>query len=168
MGCGTQIILMAIILAIFFLTPLPRYFVSLVPSGIKDFMFYSVYRNITLSDKTTHYDVPFTLENKGPLPILGRNTGLCFTFESHAIDGEILDQARRNTAIADIIAIDRKSAQYKLEAVTVSSENKDTVICQKFSLDYSVLPEDIKALQIRPEKSFTASKIVWSTAIDVR
>ena len=161
-------------LGIFFTSPIPPYLMSLVPDTYTKSIFSSVYKEVTLDDQPQQISKPIKYAQSEPLPVLGRGTGICFAFDSsiskeneNAIDVERLQAASRGIAIAEIIALATDKTEYKLDNITLSDREEQSVICQMFSLRDSLFPRAVKAIYIRPIKPFTPSKVTWATAKDI-
>lgn len=154
-------------LCLLFLSPLPAYFVSLIPKSIIKSAIHPLYQNITLDETPGTLTAPKQYQATKPLPVLGRNTGICFTFSA--------TDAKTQKPIAKIIAIDTDKTEYTLSDVSLSKrenpKDKDkniTTICQKFGTQDSLLPEAIQSVQIIPKKPLTPTKILWATRKDLR
>ncbi len=157
-----------ICLGIFFVSPLPPLLFSLIPNSVVKFAVSSAFQNITLDESPSTLNSPKKYQASENLPILGRNSGICFIFDH--IDENRKDNARRGIKIAEIIAIGKDKKEYMLDNVTMDEINNEqtSVICQKFSrANTSIMPDFITEIYIRPLKPFTPIKIIWATKKDI-
>jgi len=159
-------------------TPLYSILMHITPDSWQGALLSPIYRNIHLSEDTQKFDAPMEipLPAPGTLPVLGFDTGICFSFYSTIsnpdpsyISANQLKAAKAGKVIAEIIAIGMHDKyEYKVQsttyAETIDRDNKImSVICQKFGRAYATTPKKIKALYIRPIQPFTAEKTVWKS-----
>ena len=170
----TLFILILLGLGAFFMSPIPSYFRSLIPESFVKSIFSDAYQDVTLDDNPERLKEPKKYAKTEPLPVLGRGTGICFSFAStiaeenkSAIDKKRLEGAKHGEIIAEIIAISTDKTEYVLDNVTLNETQDKSILCQKFSARSSLFPEGIKAVYIRPLRPFTPSTIIWATAKDV-
>lgn len=161
-------------LAAFFMSPIPSYFRSLIPESFMKSVFSDAYQDVMLDENPERLKEPKKYAGTEPLPVLGHGTGVCFSFAStiatenkSAIDKKRLEGAKHGETIAEIIAISTDKREYVLDNVTLNETKNKSVICQKFSVRSSLFPDGIKAVYIRPLRSFTPSTIIWATAKDI-
>lgn len=165
-------------LALFMFTPLPTLLIKLTPTSIKSKILSPLYRETTLSNDLTHFKKPMklTIPPPGTLPVLGFDTGICFSFyatmaapNATYIDSKTLAATKRNQPLAEIIAIGKENGyEYHLKSTSYreSIDKKNhvfSIVCQKFGRAYASTPNAIKALYIRPLTPFTAHKTLWNT-----
>ena len=165
----TSFLLILIGLAAFFISPLPRYMISLIPEPLIRSVFSPIVQDITLDETPGHFAEPRKYEHTEPLPVLGRDTGLCFIFET--LNARSIEKAKRGKPVAEIIAVNMENKEYTLDNVTLTkgkNDDKKFILCQKFSRNDSLIPDKITAVYIRPLSPFTPSKIVWATMKDFR
>ncbi len=179
-GSKISIILILLILG-YFLTPLPRYALSLIPeSWIQDWLS-SHYQTIVLHEGVDTIDAPRKFHSSTPLPVFGLESGICFYFHSTTqnenralLKSEHMDIARRTGVIAEIIAIDLNKKEYNLDVgefleFEYETDKPYSIICQKFNRQYSLPPEQIDAIYVRPFLPFfTPYKVTWETIKSVR
>ncbi len=150
-------------LGAFFISPAPRYLISLIPDSLIKSSMKSMYQEIDLSNNDVPLAQPQKYTHTSPLNVLGHNSGICFLFNKENIDKKISNRAQRGREIAEIIALSMRGVEYILDEVTLDKDENTTVICQKFGLRYSVTPDQIKAIYIRPLSPLTPHKIKWVT-----
>ena len=165
----TSFLLILIGLAAFFISPLPGYMISLIPESFIRSVFSPVVQDITLDKTPGHFKEPRKYKHTEALPVLGRDTGLCFIFET--LDTRSIEKAKRGKPVAEIIAVSMENKEYTLDNVTLTegrSDDKKFVLCQKFSRNDSLIPDKITAIYIRPLTPFTPLRVVWATIKDFR
>lgn len=180
-GGFTVFVMLLAFLTLFIFSPLPQIFMSYVPDHMVRELFKDAIQTITLEDEQKELNEPQKYTHTTNLPVLSRNTGLCFRFNStisnenkNAIDAKRLKSAKYNgKPIAEIIVIGDNKKEYTLSGVTVTVEQTDnkkevSYLCQNFDNTYSTYPEEITAVYVRPLRPFTPSAITWSTAIELR
>ncbi|MCK5374576.1 MAG: hypothetical protein KAJ40_04775 [Alphaproteobacteria bacterium] len=170
--------LIVVVICLLIFTPLSSGLIYITPNSVQKAILSPLYRNVFLSAEPTTFDKPFKMPIPAPgtLPVLGFDSGICFSFPSTInepdpdyIDVKHLEAAQRNTPIAEIIAIGAQDKyEYKLESITYREladiNGKTTVIiCQKFGRNYASTPKEISSLYIRPLTTFTAHKTVWNS-----
>ncbi|GEM_PF-6956136 len=159
-------LIIAVMLIAFFISPLPRFFVSKIPDSIIKSVIAPIYKEVVLSETAQRLSEPKKYEYTKPLPILGRDTGVCFTFDQGSISDKEVRQAKQNKKIAEIIVLSMQNKKYILDNISVDKAKnaKNTyLICQKFGLRDSILPEQVRAVYIRPITPLSPSKITWAT-----
>ncbi len=163
----TSLFLILFVTIIFFITPVPKILFSLIPDSVIARALSPIYQDIELSSAPTTITKPQKLTHEKLLPVLGHNTGICFTF-SGDLDKE-LKHAARGKVIAEIIALTPDKKEYILDETTLNkTDNGSSIICQKFSRNHSLVPDQIKAVYVRPLKPFTPDKITWATVKKMR
>ena len=177
-GPISAFLLIIIALGAFFLSPAPTLISSYIPDSFYRHLYNDLYRYYTLDESGTLIDEPKKFAHTSNLPILGRNTGLCFEFSATprkpnnaVITEKQLEDAKRGISIAEVIAVSPDKKEYTMDDITIthreSGYNK-SIICQKFHLRDSILPEEIEAIYVRPLKKFKPEKVLWATAKDVK
>jgi len=159
-------------------TPLYSILMRIIPDSWQGALLYPIYRSVPLSEGSQKFDEPMEipLPAPGTLPILGFDTGICFSFYSTIskpdpsyISAEQLKAAKDGEAIAEILAIGKYDKyEYRVQSTTytetIDKDNKIiSVICQKFGRTYANTPKKIRALYLRPIQPFTAGKTVWKS-----
>ncbi|PCI99998.1 MAG: hypothetical protein COB14_05465 [Alphaproteobacteria bacterium] len=167
-------ILILLGLGIFFMSPIPHYLKSLIPETFMKSVFSDAYQDVVLDENPERLKEPKKYEQATPLPVLGRGTGVCFSFNStiaaenkSAIDKKRLESAKYGEIIAEIIAVSMDKTEYILDNVTLNETENKSVICQTFSRQDSLYPNQVKAIYVRPLRPFTPSTITWATAKDI-
>lgn len=170
----TLFILIFLGLGIFFISPIPHYLKSLIPETFMKSVFSDAYQDVILDENPARLKEPKKYEQAVPLPVLGRGTGVCFSFTStiatenkSAIDKKRLGSAKYGEIIAEIIAVSMDKTEYILDHVTLNETENKSVICQTFSHQDSLYPNQVKAIYVRPLRPFTPSTITWATAKDI-
>ncbi|PCK00571.1 MAG: hypothetical protein COA45_01995 [Zetaproteobacteria bacterium] len=168
-GGLTSFLLILIGLGVFFMSPIPSYLKSLIPESLVKSMFSSAYQDIVLEESSRRIETPIKYAKDNPLPVLGRDTGICFSFtlDTDRIDKQRKEDAIHGQKIAEVIAISTEGTEYILNNVTLNETNDKIVICQTFGKRESLIPDYIKAIYIRPLQPFTPSKIIWVTIKDI-
>ncbi len=164
-----------ICLGLFFISPLPKILFALIPNSVITYIISPVFKNVTLDKSKEQLSSPKKYQIQENMPVLGRDSGVCFTFEH--IDETRKKEARRGHVIAEIIAVSPEKKEYTLDEVTLdkikkreknNAQNSNIyIICQKFSRNISIIPDEIKAIYIRPLKPFTPLEIIWATKKDI-
>ncbi len=175
---GWRVLFLTIFGAIlFFLTPFMSWVTYIIPETALKSMMASVYQDILLDDSGTELREPRKLQTARSLPVLGGNTGVCFTFNSTIsnenaalIDENRLVNARRGTMIAEIIAMTADKEEFTLKNTDfyeqIKKDEGHSMICQKFGSAYSRLPKEISSIYLRPLYPFTPSRITWVSTKD--
>lgn len=165
-----------ILMGIFFVSPIPNMLASLIPHSIVKSVISPVFQNITLDEAPLPLTTPKKYQNTEELTVLGRDSGVCFTFNT--MDKEQKNRITRGKLIAEIIAVTPDKTEYMLDKITldeVSEYSKSKkqnittyVVCQKFSTSSIILPDTITTIYTRPIKPFTPLKIMWATKADIK
>ncbi len=158
------------VIIVFFISPLPKYLISLVPDEFAGFIMSSVYEDIVLNDNFELLVEPrkYSPEGRKLLNVLGHNSGICFFFRPNIVDKNILSSANKGKIIAEVIAVStKKKDEYILDNVTVSNSNNYTIICQKFGSYYSFIPDKVRAVYVRPLSKLALDKVKWITMKDL-
>ena len=170
----TLFILILLGLGAFFMSPIPSYLTSHIPESFVKSVFSDAYQDVILDENPARLKEPKKYAQPSPLPVLGRGTGICFSFAStiaaenkSAINIKRLEGSKHGEVIAEIIAVSIDKTEYVLDNVTLNETNNKSVICQTFSTRDSLFPDEIEAIYVRPLKPFTPSKIIWATAKDI-
>lgn len=160
------------------LTPFYSVLMLVTPTSIQEKILWPLHRNVTLYAQSTKFDKPVKvpIPEPGTLPVLGFDTGICFSFYSTQsapdqkyIDAERLTGAVHGKNIAEIIAIGTQGKyEYHLKSITYSETIDNdgrimSVICQKLGRAYAPTPKNIRALYIRPLEPFVAEKAIWNS-----
>jgi len=168
----------AVLILLASLTPFYSILMRITPASVQKAILKPLYRNISLGTQPQNYNQPIKMPipEPGTLPILGFDTGICFSFYStqdnpdpNYIDAKRLKAASRGKNIAEIIAIGKQDKyEYHLESTsyreTIDKDNKIiSVICQKLGRAYGSTPKNINELYIRPIEPFKAKKTVWNS-----
>ncbi len=166
-------ILILIGLIVFFISPIPSYLLSLLPKSYVKVIFSGVYNEIIIDSLDAPITDPQKIITNEEFPLLGRNTGLCFSFpitldhDEKPIDAKVLEKTQYGEPIAEIIAISKDKTEYQLNNVTSDRIDNKIIVCQKFSRRSSIIPKDIENVYIRPITPFTPDKVVWRTMKDI-
>lgn len=170
----TSFLLILIGVAIFFMSPIPSYLLSFIPNSFTKMLFSGVYEEVVIDDLSFAITKPQRITNSHPFPVLGRDTGLCFSFTTQSLDNnegnihrKILEGTKRGKIIAEIIAVSKGKEEYPLDKVTSYTIDDKVIICQKFSKKFSIIPDEIKDIYIRPIETFIPNKVVWRTMKNV-
>ncbi|MGH1402974.1 MAG: hypothetical protein ACRBDL_01900 [Alphaproteobacteria bacterium] len=174
-------ILLVILMLGYFLTPIPQYVFSFIPDHWATDFLADRYQAIILSEETKAIDTPQKLTLPSSLLVLGEQSGICFYFHSTTqsenravLNTEQMDIARRTGIIAEIIAVDSAKKEFRLgegsfKEFEYEEDKPYSVICQKFSREYSLLPDQVSAIYIRPlPPHFTPYRISWETIKTIR
>ncbi|MBI1301275.1 MAG: hypothetical protein GC137_06400 [Alphaproteobacteria bacterium] len=106
----------------------------------------------------THHEV---------LPVMGRDTGICFTLnQADQIEPKILEDLKNGQLIAKVFAMNEENQAYPMDAITVDypRDRKDLVIvCQKFDRNVSIIPKDLVKVAIEPKFAFPVISVQWVT-----
>ncbi len=150
-------------LGAFSISPAPDYLVSLIPDNLVRKIISPIYQEVTLSETREHLYQPQKYTNTKNFNILGHNSGICFLFNKENSVDKLSKRARFGRKIAEVIAVSEANKEYIMDEVTFEDGKNFTIICQKFSRKHSLLPDQIKALYVRPLSPFSPDKIKWVT-----
>lgn len=179
LGVISYILIFFIILIVCTLTPVYAILLSYVPERYRESIYADFYRSIVLSEDEKQLSEPFKYEKHEFFPVLGIDTGVCFSFNStieepdnSRISAERLDNAARGKKIANIIAVGKDKYEYKLEITSMNEiVNEDgsrvSTVCQKFGTSYPSVPKTMDVIYIRPLKPFKPYKIIWASAKEI-
>lgn len=177
-GIFSFLVFLIVIIVLPFLVPLYPIIMYYTPDSVQEKVLWPLFRNIPLYTEPHQFDEPekISIPDPGTLPVLGFDTGICFSFLSSLnepnpeyIDEERLKEASRGKKIAEIIALEEKDKyEYQLESTIFKEKTDDkgkttTIICQKFGRSYASTPKKITSLYIRPLAPFKAEKTVWNS-----
>ncbi len=167
---GGKLSFFVILLALgaFFISPAPDYLISLIPDNLVKEVISPIYQEVNLSEKLEHLDQPQKYTSAEQMNILSHNSGICFMFKKENVSDKILKLAFHGKEIAEIIAISPNNKEYTLDNVTLDESENSAVICQKFGLRYSLTPDQIKSIYVRPLSPLTPYKIKWATMKNLR
>lgn len=163
-GIITTLLTLFIVIALILFTPIASLFVRLLPQTL----FNDIFQEITLAENPGILNKPLTF-NKS-LPILGSQSGICFSVKSGNMTNAQRDQAKTGKPIANITAISPLGERYALRTTSLEHRKKEkrSIICQKLGRSsYSTTADKIVKIIITPNKNpFTPTRIFWVTAID--
>lgn len=176
LGVFSFLFLFILIIALITLMPTYSIILTLLPEQYKHVLLKNIHQTIVLDKSGKELSEPFKYDPDEPLPVLGINTGLCFSFssgENSAPNKQALKKATQNQEIAEIIIIGNNKYEYSLKTTTIeettdSSDKNVSNICQTFGRDYPVIPKTINVIYIRPLEPFTPIKVMWATTRDIR
>lgn len=176
---GVFSILFLIILAIVIVTFTPVYSLALhlIPEKYKHVIFQDIHQTIVL-DKNKKMSEPLKYIPTEILPVLGYNSGVCFSFtdisqpDNSSINKRALKKAEAGEKVAEIIVIGNNKYEYSLKTTTLenttNSKGKDVSnICQIFGKDYPVTPRTINKIFIRPLEPFAPQEVLWTTTRNI-
>lgn len=156
---------------IFFTSPAPRYLISLLPAEFFFFVFSSFYETVEFIDEETFIDKNRIFRHHRVLPVLGRDTALCFTLnQADQIEPDILQDLKQGKRLARVFAMNKDNQAYPMDAVTVDypRDREDlVVICQKFDTNVSIIPRDLTKIAVEPKFAFPVISAQWVTAKDL-
>lgn len=157
-------------LILFFFSPLPTLIIQYLPESKIEGLFSGLFENITLDDSGAPIDTPRKYEADRMLPVLGRDTGLCFFFDETAVKDrmrEKLNRATRDKPIAEVIAMSPMREEYPLSYVDLHTGIDGTIsaliLCHKFEPTQTLMPKAIRAVYARPISTITPYKVTWTT-----
>ena len=151
------------ILAAIIISPIPSYLTSLIPQSVIDLAMSDIAQRIIIDESPAIFTEARKYDPPAPLAVLGRESGLCFTFNT--LSKDMKNQAKQGRIIAEIIVISGDKKEYALDEVTLS---QDKIICQTFSRKNSLVPETIEAIYIRPLSQLSPTVITWASIKDFR
>lgn len=168
-------ILMIISAILLLLSPVPAMVIKLFPKSWIIEAFDDVHQQIVLREAPTTFENAVKLKTETILPVLGTQTGLCFIFNPSAFnqdDKEINPVKLRNAIVekpfVEIIVRDELKKEYELKEVLVNKgqdeEKRNFIsICYEFGIYYSLIPEQVTDIYLKPNEKFTPQKIIWRT-----
>ncbi|MGH1378807.1 MAG: hypothetical protein ACRBB3_08290 [Alphaproteobacteria bacterium] len=168
----SSFILILLGLVILFISPAPAYLLSLLPNSYVETIFSGVYKELIIDNLELPITDPQKIITTKEFPLLGRDTGLCFSFSTpldnseKKIDAKILEKTKYGEPIAEIIAISKDKTEYQLNKVTSDRIDNKIIVCHKFSKRSSIIPNNIENVYIRPLTPLTPDKVVWRTVKD--
>lgn len=164
-GIFTTLMALFLLIALVLFTPLSEIVMRLIPEDTHRRIFGNIYQEITLLEN------PGTLEKKisfnKRLPVLGTQSGVCLEFETGGLTIGQKNDAKRNKTIAETAAISAQGQKYSLtDTLITQNPKKNIIICQQLGRRYSLTPDEIIMLSIKPKESFTPTRIFWASTID--
>ena len=147
------------------ISPLPSYLASLIPKSIINSVMAPIAQKIILDENPAEFSAPRKYEHTSPLPVLGRESGLCFTFSN--LDEYRLKRAKHGRIIAEIIAVGDDNKEYTLDEVNLTNA-QEKIICQSFSRSDSLIPKTVNEIYIRPLSPFSPITVTWASMREFR
>ncbi len=177
-GFGLLLVFMLIILGLILaiLSPLPAMIIKYLPQNLVAKAVDDIYKQTVIFDIPTEFNDPIKLDLKRNLPVFSIKSGLCFTFETDAFENqkkEIDIPDLRNRIIenpfVEIIVRDEEKQEYFLKEITVertiNMENQPLIsVCHEFGTNYSIIPDEVPDIFLRPKETFLAQRVIWHTA----
>lgn len=176
-GFGLILVFLLVILGLLFsiLSPLPAIMIGYLPQSLVAKVVDDVHKQIIIIDTPTKFEQPVKLPLKKPLPVFGLKTGLCFTFKSDAFkhqDNKVnlldLQNKIKQTPFVEIVTRDEEKQEYTLNDIIVErgiDEKRKAIIsiCYEFGTQYSIIPNEVLEIYLRPNEVFSVEKIIWHT-----
>lgn len=168
-------VLLILGLILFILSPLPYLVIGYIPQNWVEKAVDDVYKQVPIIDKQTTFEQPVKLPIQTPLPVYGINTGLCFTFlperfqsEEQSFTPRQLQKRIKGAPFVEIIIRNEDKQEFSPKDVIVSetiNKQKEKIIsiCFEFGTEYSIIPENVPEIFIRPKEKFTAERVFWHT-----
>ena len=126
--------LVAALILLATLTPLYSVLMLVTPAPLQEKLLWPLYRNVHLYEAPQEFSEPIkvAIPEPGTLPVLGFDTGICFSFHStrgapnpEYLSAKRLEDAFRGKNIAEIIAVGKLDKyEYTLGSVTYNRNNR--------------------------------------------
>ena len=177
-GVFSILFLIIFLIAIVTFTPVYSIALRLIPEQYKHVIFHDIHQTIVL-DKNKKMSEPLKYVPTDTLPVLGYNSGVCFSFPDASQPGNnnsmnkiALKKAAKGEKIAEIIVIGNNKYEYSIETTTLENttneEGEDiSNICQIFGKDYPIIPRIINKVFIRPLAPFAPQEVLWTTTRNI-
>ena len=108
------------ILGTLIISPLPSYLTSLIPQSFVRSLISDVAQKVIIDESPAILIEPRKYAPTEPLAVLGRKSGLCFTF--NALDENTKKRTKQGRIIAEIIVIGDDKKEYELDEVTLNQD----------------------------------------------